>query len=213
MNSRLCRCSRRSAASCYVKLLPKLSCIALLSGLLGAASAVADEDNYNAQLLRGTWVWSGLMKFGAPIPIPATIVDGAAPHDPVAPGDVVGVWASLVGFMTFDDEGNVVHAQDMVKAGEVVPAAGLPIEHLPPFPEIYTGSYTVSDVGTVDIFLKGRDPGTPEGEVDFEFDLHCVLNRWPREMTCVTARFKTFFVNPDGYAAPITGIINFKRRL
>lgn len=197
-------------AGAYVKLVRTAACIMVIAGLLGATAAVADS-NYTEEHLRGDWVWSGLMKFGAPVPIPANLIDGAPPHAAVAPGEVVGIWASLVGLITFDGEGNVT-AEDMVKAGEIVPAPGLPFEALPPFPEVYTGSYTVSDKGTVDIFLEGRDPSSPEGQVDFEFDLHCVLNRWPREMTCLTARFKTFFVDPNGFAAPITGIIDIKRR-
>ena len=188
--------------------------ILVIAGLAGATTAMADgrDRGFSEQSLRGTWVWSGLMKFGAPIPIPATVVDGAMPHDPVAPGDVVGVWASSVGLMNFDGAGGVNHAEEVVKVGEIAPLPGLPFEALPPFGEVYTGGYSVSEHGVVQITLTGRDSMSPEGDVDFEYDLHCVLNRWPMEMACVPARFKTYLVNAAGYAAPITGTITLKRQ-
>jgi|GEM_PF-4029763 len=178
----------------------------------GAARAGGDDAAYSAQLLRGTWIWSGMLQFGAPIPLPGTLVDGTPPHAAVAPGDVVGLSVSTVGLMSFDGHGNVTHADEVVKIGGIVPAAGLPFEHLPPFPEVYTGVYDVGPTGVVAVQLSGRSPESPEGQVDFEYDLHCVLNRWPREMTCVPARFKTYVLDPDGYPAPITGIVEIKRR-
>jgi hypothetical protein len=181
----------------------------------GTPVSVADRGpnhDFTVRSLRGTWVWTGFLRFAAPIPIPRTIIDGAPPHDVVAPGDVVGLWASTVGLMTFDGKGSIEHAEEVGKAGEVIPQAGLPFEYLPPFSEVYTGNYTVSEHGVVEISLTGRDLSSPEGQVDFEYDLHCVLNRWPMEMDCVPARFETYIVDPTGFAAPITGTMGLKRR-
>lgn len=194
--------------------MPLAALVLVLANLGSTATAVASgpSRDFTEQSLRGTWIWSGLLKFGAPIPIPGTIVDGAPPHDTVAPGDVAGIWASTVGLITFDGEGNVPQADEVVKVGEVVPQAGLPFEYLPPLPETYTGSYTVNERGVVQISMTGRDPSSPEGQVDFEYDLQCVLTRWPAEMACVPARFETYLVDPTGYAAPITGTISLKRQ-
>lgn len=188
----------------------------LIGGLLCSGNAVAGSPHnadFSEQTVRGTWIWSGLLRFGAPVPVAGTLVDGAPPQAMIVPGDVVGIWAATVGLMTFDGRGNVQHAEEVTKAGEIVPQPGLlPVDHLPPFPEVYTGKYQVSPEGVVGIQLTGRNLSSPEGKVDFEYDLHCVLNRWPREMTCVPARFKTFVVDPNGFPSPITGIIEFTRR-
>ena len=67
----------------------------------------ASPGAYGSSSLKGTYVWSGLLKFGAPLPIPGLFVDGAPPHDQVSPGEVVGIWAAILGTMTFDGSGNV----------------------------------------------------------------------------------------------------------
>ena len=193
-------------------LTPLAILIFVIAGLAGAPPADARDRAYTEQSVRGTWIWSGLLKFGAPIPVPATVVDGAPPHGMVSPGGVVGVWASTVGRMQFDGRGNVVHARQVVRAGEIELPPGLPFESLPLFEELYTGTYTVDDTGAVQIALRGRDGMSDEGDVDFEYDLHCLLNRWPLELTCVPARFKTFLVDTSGYPAPITGTIGMKRQ-
>lgn len=183
----------------------------LMCPVLAAADPVAAKS-YRASDLKGEWVFSGLIRFGAPVPIPALVVDGAPPHAQVAPGEVVGVWATIVGTVQFDGEGNVVKMEDVVKTGELVPLPPVPFDALPPFPEVGAGTYDVSDSGMVNISITGRDPGSPEGQVDFETDYVCVLNRMPREMKCTFARFVTYFVDPQGYSAPITGEITFTAR-
>lgn len=172
----------------------------------------ASPGAYGSSSLKGTYVWSGLLKFGAPLPIPGLLVDGAPPHDQVSPGEVVGIWAAILGTMTFDGSGNVTGFEDVVKTGEIVPLPPVPFESLPPFPEVGSGVYSVSETGVVGIQLTGRDPSSPEGQVDFEFDLHCVIQHRHHEMQCVPARFKTFFVDPNGFASPITGVFTMKRQ-
>lgn len=183
----------------------------LVAGLFCAAADARDKRVYADQHLRGTWVWSGLLRFGAPIPVPGMVVDGAPPHALVNPEDLVGVWASTVGLMTFDGRG-AVHAEQVVKVGEIALPPGLPFEALPPFPEFYRGSYQVAANGIVQIELSGHDTPDADADPDFEYDLHCVLNMWPREMTCVPARFKTYVVDADGYPAPITGLVELERQ-
>lgn len=180
----------------------------LMAVTLGAS---ADEASYNASHVRGEWIWSGMVKFAAPVPVPALYVDGAPPHTQVDPGQVVGIWAAMLGRARFDGAGHVRN-EDVVKAGELQPLPPFPIPFLPPFPEIYEGEYSVSDDGVVEIALAGRDPGSPEGQVDYELDFHCLLNRNPAEMKCVISRFLTSLVDPNGYHAPITGIITFQKR-
>lgn len=183
----------------------------VLVAMAGAPRALADEDNYSAGNLRGDWIWSGTVKFAAPIPIPALHVQGAPPHTQVDPGQVVGLWGALLGRMRFDGQSHV-RSEDVFKAGELQPLPPFPIPFLPPFPEIYEGVYSVSSAGVVEISLSGRDPNSPEGQVDYELDFHCLLNRHPAEMKCVISRFLTYAVDPNGYYAPITGIITFSRR-
>lgn len=61
------------------------------------------------------------------------------------------------------------------------------------------GSHSVADNGVVEIRIVGFFPATREaGDVDFEWDLHCILNRYPQQMKCVNRRFKTFVVDPPG---------------
>ncbi|TXS93046.1 hypothetical protein FV139_13950 [Parahaliea maris] len=205
------RCSQRPHAGSVRSL---VFILVIAFGILPAAVATADGSPgpYSASALNGTYVWSGMLKFGAPIPIPALIVDGAPPHDQVSPGEVVGIWATILGTMTFDGAGNVTRFDDVVKSGEIVPLPPVPFEALPPFPETGSGVYSVSESGTVGIQLTGRDPSSPEGQVDFENDLHCVIQKRQQEMQCVIARFKTYFVDPNGYASPITGLITMKRQ-
>jgi hypothetical protein len=184
---------------------------AVLVTVIVAPCALAAEDNYSASNLRGDWIWSGMVKFAAPVPIPALHVQGAPPHTQVDPGQVVGLWGALLGRMRFDGQSHVT-SEDVFKAGELQPLPPFPIPFLPPFPEIYEGVYSVSSAGDVEISLSGRDPNSPEGQVDYELDFHCLLNRHPAEMKCVISRFLTFAVDPNGYHAPITGIITFNRR-
>jgi hypothetical protein len=189
----------------------RVTAIALAVMLVGTPSVLADTGAYSTSQLRGEWIWSGMVKFAAPIPVPALLIDGAPPHTQVDPGQVVGFWGALLGMMKFDGNGHVTN-EDVFKAGELQPLPPFPIPFLPPFPEIYQGTYEVSPDGVVDILLSGRDPNSPEGQVDFQMDMHCLLNRRPPEMTCVISRFLTFAVDPNGYHAPITGVLNFSKR-
>jgi hypothetical protein len=198
---------------------PKAARYLMFAGLVALAalpaavpSVNASPGAYDSQSLKGTHVWSGLLKFGAPVPIPALLVDGTPPHDQVSPGEVVGIWAAILGTMTFDGSGNVTGYDDVVKSGELVPLPPVPFESLPPFPELGSGVYSVSKAGVVGIQLTGRDASSPEGQVDFEFDLHCVIQHRHHEMQCVPARFKTFLVDPNGFASPITGVFTMKRQ-
>lgn len=187
----------------------------ILFAAFGGPSCLAGEEPppfYSNSDLKGAWLFSGLLRFGAPVPILATLVDGAPPHALVNPGDVVGVWATILGSMRFDGDGEVSGVEDVVKTGELVPLPPVPFPSLPPFPEIGAGSYSVSENGVVKIDITGRDPSHPEGQVDFETGYYCLLNRTPREMKCTFSYFRTYFVDPAGYNAPITGEITFKQR-
>jgi hypothetical protein len=187
--------------------------LVLLAASFVGGSAVAGEapGQYGQNDLRGEWIYSGLLKFGSPIPFPALQLNEAPPHAQVNPGDTVGIWGSILGVMTFDGRGGLAN-EDVFKPGELQPLPPFPLPFVPPLPEVATGTYSVSDRGVVQISLLGRDPGNPEGQVDFESDLYCLINRQPREMKCVYSRFQTFFVDPNGYHAPITGIVTFTRR-
>ena len=205
------RLSGSAAVATVIRRAGFLSMLAILSLTAGLPRALADDGSYRVGNLRGEWIWSGLVRFAAPVPIPALHVDGSPPHTQVDPGQVVGIWGALLGSMEFDGQGHVRN-QDVFKAGELQPLPPFPIPFLPPFPEVYEGEYSVSPEGTVEISLAGRDPNSPEGQVDYEMDMHCLLNRHPAEMKCVIGRFLTFVVDPNGYHAPITGIITFNRR-
>jgi hypothetical protein len=187
--------------------------LVLLAAFMVAGSPVAEAGpgTYGDNDLRGEWIYSGLLKFGAPIPFPALQLHEAPPHDFVNPGDTVGIWGSILGIMTFDGGGGLAN-EDVFKTGELQPLPPFPLPFVPPLPEVGTGTYSVSDKGIVQISLLGRDPANPEGQVDFESDMYCLLNRQPWEMKCVYSRFQTFFVDPNGYHAPITGIVTFTRR-
>ena len=184
----------------------------ILSTSAMVPAAYASPGAYDSRSLNGTYVWSGLLKFGAPVPIPALLIDGAPPHDQVSPGELVGIWAAILGTMTFDGAGIVTGFEDVVKSGDLVPQPPVPFESLPPFPELGFGAYSVSEMGIVGIQLTGRNPSSPEGQVDFELDLHCVIQHRHHEIECVPARFKTFVVDPNGFASPITGLITMKRQ-
>ena len=163
--------------------------------------------------LNGTWVLSGLVKFAAPIPIHALILHGGAPHTLVAPGEKVGIWASQVGLMRFDGRGRVSDVENVIKVGEIEPLPPFPLGYLPPQTELGAGSYPVAPSGMVTISIAGRDPNaSAPGEVNFETEFQCVLNRNPEEMKCTYSRFKTYFVDPSGYDAPIMGIVTFTRQ-
>jgi hypothetical protein len=76
-----------------------------------------------------------------------------------------------------------------------------------------SGSYTVATSGMVTISIAGRDPNaSAPGDVNFETEFQCVLNRSPQEMKCIYSRFSTYFVDPSGYDAPIMGIVTFTRQ-
>lgn len=184
---------------------------AMVVSVLGGQNAMAGDKGYNARSVRGEWIISGLLKFAAPIPIPAQHIHEAPPHTQVAPGEVVGIWGALLGTLNFDGQGGVV-LEDVFSLGEIKPVLPFPLEALPPSPEIGTGNYTVSDEGVVEIFLLGRDPGNPEGQVDFETDYYCLLNRQPAELKCVISRFVTYFVDPNGFHSPLTGVLTATRR-
>jgi len=189
-----------------------LAC-ALLS--IPNASRADSEANwrFNDSQLKGTWVFSGLLRFAAPVPLPATLVDGAPPHDQINPGDEVGLWASILGTMTFDGAGSVTQVEDVVKIGDIKPLSPpVPFDFLPPLPEVYTGNYAVSGSGAVEIALTGRALDSPEGQVDFEFDLYCLIQHRAQKMQCVPAQFRSRVVDPNGYPAPITGVISMERQ-
>jgi hypothetical protein len=189
-----------------------LFCALLLMPHASRADSEANRQFNDAQL-KGTWVFSGLLRFAAPAPLPATLVDGAPPHDQINPGDEVGLWASILGTMTFDGAGNVTRVEDVVKIGDAKPLSPpVPFDYLPPLPEIYTGTYAVSNSGVVEIALTGRSLDSPEGQVDFEFDLHCLVQHRAQKMRCVPARFRTRVVDPNGYPAPITGVLTVERQ-
>ncbi|MGW8369427.1 MAG: hypothetical protein ACWGPN_12210 [Gammaproteobacteria bacterium] len=184
---------------------------AMVAALLGGQDAMAGDKGYNASSVRGEWIISGLLKFAAPIPIPAQHIHEAPPHTQVAPGDVVGIWGALLGTLKFDGQGGVI-IEDVFSLGEIKPVPPVPLEALPPSPEFGAGTYTVSDDGVVEIFLLGRDPGSPAGQVDFETDYYCLLNRQPAELKCVISRFVTYFVDPNGFQSPLTGVLTATRR-
>ena len=186
--------------------------LALAVCVLPIADAAAKSKAYSNGDLRGEWVWSGWVRFGAPVPFPALLVDGAPPQEQVAPGEVVGVWGAILGVMSFDGKG-LVSNENVFKPGELQPLSPpFPLPFVPPLPEVSAGSYQVSNAGTVQMQLSGRSPASPEGQIDFNTDFSCVLNRKPLEMHCVFSRFQTFAVDPNGYHAPITGILTFTRR-
>jgi hypothetical protein len=192
----------------------RVAALILLLGSTGIAAPAAARDGvwpYRDRDLAGQWIFSGELKFAAPIPFAGILLRGAPPHAQFQRGDKIGLWGSILGTMTFDGNGVIKGMQDVFKPGEVEPAPPFP-PFVPPIPEVGTGSYAVSPDGSVSISIVGRDPNSPEGQVDFETEYHCQLNRFPREMTCVFARFTTYFVDPNGYHAPITGIITFRKR-
>ncbi len=189
-----------------------LTLLAILVGVAAFASAGAHAWQYGDKDLRGQWVLSGDLQFAAPIPFPGSTIQGAPPHASFAPGDVVGIQGSVLGTMDFDGKGIVTAMKEVFKPGGIEPAPGFPLRFIPPLPEVGEGTYAVQSDGTVQIDIDGRDPNNPEGQVDFESVYHCQLNRFPSEMQCVYASFKTYFVDPNGYYAPISGIVTFRKR-
>lgn len=194
---------------------PRIAGLALLIFSVCAAPPASASNEiwpYRDRDLRGEWVYSGNLHFAAPIPFPGTLLLATPPHASFAPGDVVGIHASILGTMEFDGKGAVTTMEDVVKPGGVKPAPGFPLPFIPPLPEVGAGTYSVQPDGTVNINIAGRDPSNPVGQVDFEIAYHCQLNRFPREMQCVFNFFTTYFVDENGFDAPITGVIAFRKR-
>lgn len=171
------------------------------------------SEKFNATHFRGTWVLSGMLRISLPVPFPGTLLDGAPPHDAISPADITALWAAILGTITLDGRGNVVKMENVIKIGELMPASPpVPFDFLPPLPEVYTGFYSVGEGGTVKINLAGRSADSPEGQLDFEFDLHCVVQHRALKMQCVPARFTTYVVDSSGFPAPITGLITLERQ-
>ena len=164
---------------------------------------------YSTHDLRGTWTVKAWIDGTYLIPLPAEIVVSPGETVTVAPGDKVSVLGSLVGLVEFDGRGGIPSFRDVIKLGAVKPRAPFPLPFLPPLPEQGAGSYSVEADGTAHMAI---DFVNPDGSIAANMELQCVLDRRPRQVECVIARFKTFAVDPAGFEAPVTGIFTFKRQ-
>lgn len=182
----------------------------LLSATLSnQASADNGRRAFSTHDLRGTWTVVAWIDGTYLIPFPAEIVSSPGVTVTVAPGDKVNVLGSLVGLVEFDGRGGIRSFQDVIKLGAVRPLDPFPLPFLPPLPEQGQGTYTVEPNGTAQMAI---DFANPDGSVAGNLELQCVLNRAPRQVECVIARFKTFAVDPNGFEASVTGIFTLKRQ-
>ena len=182
----------------------------LVSAMLGnQALADYERGDYSTRDLKGTWTVTAWIDSTLLIPFPAEIVSSPGTAVTVNPGDKVNVLGSLVGLVEFDGRGHIASFKDVIKIGAVRPLAPFPLPFLPPLPEQGSGSYSVEPDGTAHMVL---DFLNPDGSIASNMELQCVVNRWPREAQCVIAMFRTFFVDPEGFDAPITGIFTLKRQ-
>ena len=173
------------------------------------ASADNGRRDFSTRDLKGTWTVVAWIDSTLLIPFPAEIVSSPGVTVTVAPGDKVNVLGSLVGLVEFDGRGGIPSFQDVIKIGAVRPLAPFPLPFLPPLPEQGEGSYSVEPNGTAHMAI---DLANPDGSIAANMELQCVLSRAPRQAECVIARFKTFFVDPNGFEAPVTGIFTLKRQ-
>lgn len=141
----------------FVRAIPLILVTGVAWAWLPAWAGPDTHKSFNNSHLKGAWVMSGMLRVAVPVPLPGTLIQGAPPHDPIAPGDVAGLWASILGTITFDGAGTVSRVEDVIKIGGLKPVSPpVPFDYLPPLPEVYTGNYTVSEHGVVNIELTGR---------------------------------------------------------
>jgi hypothetical protein len=187
----------------------------LVAGVLvlacGISSTNADESKhrYAENDIRGTWTYSGWVEATLLIPFPGEVTQSTPPSSIVSPGDKVTLKGTLVGLFNFDGRGGIESFEDLFKAGGVEPISPpFPLPFLPPAPEQGHGTYSVNPDGTVELktLIINPDDDSVAGELDYA----CVLNRSPRQLECIIARFKTFLVDPAGFEAPIVGLVTLR---
>ena len=183
----------------------------VLALLLSSASAFGgDSDHhYSDNKIRGIWTYSGWVEATLLVPVPGQITHAASPPSIFNPGDRVSVKGTLVGLFKFDGRGKIDSFHDLFKAGGIEPfSPPFPLPFLPPFPEQGNGSYTVNPDGTVKLSTVIINPG--DGAVAGEADYDCVLNLSPKQLDCIFSRFKTYVVDPNGFEAPIVGLVTLR---
>jgi hypothetical protein len=194
----------------------KANLIVIASMLVIASTAAADDREwerdrarpFSDQDLKGTWTISGSIEATLLAPFPAEMTIATPPSAPIAYADKVTVRGTLVGLFSFDGHGSITKFQDLFKAGGLEPKAPFPLPFLPPAPETGSGSYSVASDGTVHLSTVIVDPMTSGKAGEAEYD--CVLNRLPRQLDCMFSRFKTFAVDPNGFDAPVAGLVTLR---
>ncbi|HKJ17899.1 MAG TPA: hypothetical protein VJ984_11150 [Xanthomonadales bacterium] len=187
--------------------IPALLAIFVAVWMCATSSVYADEESqrsFRESDLRGTWTMAGWVEATLLIPFPGEITHSVGPGDPVNPGDKVALKGTLVGLFEFNGSGAIVEFNDLFKPGGIEPLSPpFPIPWVPPLTETGHGSYTVDANGMVSLSTEIIDPAS--GNLAGEADYNCVLNRSPKRLDCIFARFKTYVVDPAGFDAPITG--------
>ncbi len=169
----------------------------------------AKNHQYSEKDIRGTWTYSGWVEATLLIPFAAEITHSTPPSALVGAGEKVALKGTLVGLFTFDGKGKIAEFQDLFKAGGAEPTSPpFPLPYVPPFLEQGDGKYSVEPNGIVQLETLIINPA--DGSVAGEADYACVLNRKPKRLDCMFARFKTFVVDPGGFNAPIVGRVTLR---